>query len=448
MINVISNHKIELLIIILGVLSGIGCFFIPVKYLILAFGAVIGTILVFWKLEIGIFSVVFLLPFLPTMALVGLIILTVCSFITRMIVKGTKIKYSPSYLWIGIFGGLTLLYSIFSATPSDSIKVALVVLSYISLFVVTVNTITKKNLLYALILTLVFSASLESLYGIYQYKIGVPTVDENWTDVNLFPDMYTRVFGTLDNPNILAQYLEFIIPLCLGLFWSSKSIIKKIAFLGLASIMILCLVLTGSRGGWIAFALSIAVFGILRDRRILVLAAIAGLISIPFLPSTVLDRIATIGSLGESSNLYRTFIWSSTLNMIKDFWYSGVGVGVKAFEAIYNAHYIKQGVHAFHSHNLYLQTMVEMGILGFLSFLAVVFSTFRQGIQTIINLKDELSKTIVAALLGGMSGFLLHGISENSFYNFKIVFMFWFIASLVISSREILAETNDGYFKH
>lgn len=432
-----KRFKIELIIAILGILSGIGYFLLPLKYFLLVLGGVIGTVLVFWKLEIGIFSVVFLLPFFSTMGIVGLTILIVLSFLFRLARrKETKLKHGIS-LWILIFAGTTILYSITSVTPGDSIKVAAVILSYLALYFVVINTVTDKKTLYWLVITLIASASLESLYGIYQYKIGVVPTEEGWTDPTLFPDLTTRVFGNLDNPNILAQYLEFIIPLAFGLFWTVKSYAKKAIFLGSMAVMLLCLIFTFSRGGWIAFALSIIVFAILKDRRILLLGAVLSLVSVYFLPQSIIERLLSVGNLNESSNAYRTFIWASTINMIKDYWYSGVGLGVNAFEKLYNAFYIREGVFAFHSHNLYLEILAETGVIGMFTFLGVIFSTFRNGITALINTKDTLIKTIVSALLGGMVAFMFHGISENSFYNFKIVFMFWFVVSLVVSIKEM-----------
>lgn len=432
-----NRFRIELIIALLGILFGIGYFLLPLKYFILILGGVIGTVLIFWKLEIGIFTTVFSLPFFPTMGIVGLTILIVLSFLLRLVRRnGTKLKHGMS-LWILIFAGITILYAVTSVTPTDSIEVAAVILSYLALYFVVINTVTDRKTLYWIILTLIASASLESLYGLYQYKIGVVPTGEGWTDPTLFPDLTVRVFGHLDNPNILAQYLEFIIPLAFGLFWTVKSYAKKAIFLVAMAIMVLCLILTFSRGGWVAFALSIVVFAILKDRRILLLGTVFGFVSVNFLPQPIIDRLLSLGNLSESSNSYRTFIWVSTINMIKDFWYSGVGLGINAFQKLYNASYIREGVFAFHSHNLYLEVLAETGILGMLAFLGVIFSMFRRGITALLNTDDALIKTIVSALLGGMTAFLFHGISENSFYNFKIVFMFWFVISLVVSIKEM-----------
>lgn len=434
MIDKLKPLKIELLIALSGILFGILYYFIPVKYLLAVILGIFGIIIVFMKIEVGIFAAAFLLPFIPTIATIALVLLIIASFIFKVITQNIKIKYSPLSFWLLLFAGILLFYSITSVTPISSLKVALTEISYIALFFVVINTINNKKLMYLLLVTIVASGALEALYGIYQYRIGVPTMDENWTDTSLFPDLTTRVFGTLDNPNIMAQYFEFLIPLCLGLFWYSKTYIKKAIFLGAGGLMLLCLMLTYSRGGWLALAISVMIFGILKDRRILVWSGIFGILSVYFLPDVIIDRISSIGNLSESSNLYRTLIWGSTIGLIHDFWYSGVGLGTDAFSKLYVL-YMKPEVSAIHAHNLYLQMFAEIGIIGLLSFFAVLIATFKQGLIALVHSKDEFSKVITASLLGGLAGFLSHGISEYSFYNFKIVFLFWFIISLIMSIR-------------
>lgn len=441
MLDRLHTLKIELLVVLAGIAFGILYFFIPLKYLILLFCGVVGTIAVILKVEIGIFAVVFCLPFMPTMASIALVILTIISFIIKVISQNIKIKYSPLCIWIFTFVGLLILYSLTSVTPKSSIKVALVLISYIAFVFVIINAIRDKKMLFYLMLTLVFSGTLESLYGIYQYRIGLPTIDENWTDPTLFPDIATRVYGTLDNPNILAQYLEFVIPTTFALFWIAKKYWQKALYLIPLGIMTLCLVFTSSRGGWIAVALAIIVFGILKDRRVLAFGGLLAIIAINFVPNSIIERLASVGNLADTSNAYRTFIWKSSLGIIRDFWYSGVGLGVDAFSKIYNSLYMREGVYAFHTHNLYLETFVEMGIMGLFVFLTIVFLYYRHGIAAFIKSSDNFLKAMLAAMIGGMTAFLFHGISENSFYNFKIVLMFWFTIGLVMAIREM--NTNE-----
>jgi len=57
-----------------------------------------------------------------------------------------------------------------------------------------------------------------SLLGIYQYFFVKAPTAEAWVDVKQFPELATRVYATLENPNVLGEYLGLSIPLVLGLF--------------------------------------------------------------------------------------------------------------------------------------------------------------------------------------------------------------------------------------
>lgn len=433
--------KTEWLIILLGIAAGAACHFLPFKYCLLLPLGLAGMILVIKDLRIGILAVAFLFPFIPTILTIGLVDFILLVFAVNTVVNKPALKYGPMSIWIVLFGGINLFTAIFSVTPLASIQAALAIVSFLALYFVLINTVTDRKFFCLLIVVLILSASLQSLYGIYQYQAGISTVEHHWTDAELFPELNTRVFGTLDNPNILAQYLELIIPLTLGLFWSTRDWLRKALLLGAASLMFLCLILTYSRAGWIAFALSIIVFSILRDRRILLVAGIAGLVGMYFLPGSVMERIASIGNLSESSNTYRIFIWKASLKMIRDFWYCGVGLGVQAFAKIYNGFYIREGVYAFHTHNLYLQILIETGVLGITMFLACVYKAFKFGLNAMVRSDNNIDKTVIAGLLAGILALLLHGLTENSFYNFKIIFMFWFSISLIMTMRELGEDT-------
>jgi undecaprenyl pyrophosphate phosphatase UppP len=83
-----------------------------------------------------------------------------------------------------------------------------------------------------------------------------------------------------------------------------------------------------------------------------------------------------------------------------------------------------------------------MGIFGIITFLAIIFNAIRYGLNAMFRSKVHNNKTIIAALLAGILGFLLHGLTEYSFYNFKMVFLFWLIISLIMSVREIVLKES------
>ena len=89
----------------------------------------------------------------------------------------------------------------------------------------------------------------------------------------------------------------------------------------------------------------------------------------------VVHRLTSVLNLSQDSSMvYRFQIWQTAWQMIKDFWFSGVGRGSAAFQLVYNKYYVVYGMRAYHTHNLYIELLVEYGVFGTLIFLWLLCS--------------------------------------------------------------------------
>ena len=127
--------------------------------------------------------------------------------------------------------------------------------------------------------------------------------------------------------------------------------------------------------------------------------------------------------------------------MLKDYWLSGIGLGSEAFNMIY-PFYSYSGIVAPHTHNLYLQIITENGITGLIVFVAVILVYYKMCISAIIRTKgDKMLKATITGLAAGMFGYLVQGMFDNVWYNYRIVFMFYIILALtscgVLLSKEV-----------
>ncbi|NLN48958.1 MAG: polymerase, partial [Clostridiales bacterium] len=249
----------------------------------------------------------------------------------------------------------------------------------------------------------------------------------------------TRVIGTFGNPNVFAEYLEHILPASIALAFVYKKWMNKAIAAVLAIVMFVCLLLTSSRGAWLGFASAMMMFTILKLSKYIPLFLAGGILTIPLAPKVIIQRISTIGNIKDSSNEYRTYIWEGTIKMIKDFWVTGVGYGYWAFKNTFYEYSIK-GTKTWHSHNMYLEIMAEMGIFGLLTFAWFVLSLFIHSIKFILKTKDKYLSYISAGLLAGFLSIMVHGVAEHILYMPKSVIMFWMFAGFISTARII--ETN------
>ena len=80
--------------------------------------------------------------------------------------------------------------------------------AYVLTYVLAGQIIRTPSELKTLVAALGLSAVLVLLGGFWQFAFGIDTGDMKWVDGDAFPELKKRVFSSLENPNILAGYLD------------------------------------------------------------------------------------------------------------------------------------------------------------------------------------------------------------------------------------------------
>jgi O-antigen ligase len=427
--------------VVVGAIIAILPVFLPTMYALAGIAAILAVpIVMIWPV-LGVLGLVSLIAFIPTMAAAGMIVLIWISVwincvLGRLSVKGKLQKGRP----VALFMLIILSGGILSFAIADSMLIALIYVVFIStvyLFLILVN---DKATLKSLLFLSASAAFLTALYGIYQYLTG--NIQVGWIDSEMFSGL-VRIYSTFENPNVYGEYLLFMIPLSLMLFFTSERFIYKLLWLGAGAAMLVAMLLTMSRGCWIGLIVGVFIYFLIADRRFLWLFLI-GAVVLPFiLPESIMLRILSIGNLEDSSSLYRLFIWLGTFRMLGDYWLTGVGLGTKAFSGVYSA-YAYNGIIAPHPHNLYLNIMSETGIAGIGCFVLIALKSLRYSISTSIRAASK-TRHIGAAITAAFTGFLVQGIFDNGFYNYRVVLIFWIFTAFAFTLRHINNKpTEDG----
>ena len=198
--------------------------------------------------------------------------------------------------------------------------------------------------------------------------------------------------------------------------------------------------MTFSRGCYLGIIFTIFILSIIIDKRFIFLGIALLLLSPFILPDAIINRFMSIGNMADSSTSYRVYIWMGTLAMLKDFWLSGVGMGITSFNTIYPI-YSYNNIVAPHSHNLYLQVIVEYGIVGFIVMAGVMYNYFKE-----LFISMKVKKDIVTGgLMAGMLGFLLQSMTDHTWYNYRVFMMFWVIVGISIVSSKINMQSKSTY---
>ncbi|WP_252732293.1 O-antigen ligase family protein [Paraglaciecola arctica] len=200
---------------------------------------------------------------------------------------------------------------------------------------------------------------------------------------------------TVDAPdvNFVGAAIAPSLVLCLYFFWIKKNLFYRSLFVIAGAFIANALVLINSRGAYIAVALSIAYFmyhmffsSFQRkyQKGTAIFILLAGLASL----AVVMDRssIERILSINENTRVQesqetaatRTVFWLAAWDMAKDY---PLGTGYEGF-SYYSNQYIPDHVNTGRSrnravHSTWFETLSEVGYLGLVLFVLMLFSSFK-----------------------------------------------------------------------
>jgi len=299
-----------------------------------------------------------------------------------------------------------------------------------------------------IVLVLVIACLLESAIIIVMKLTVTPAT--TWPDLTLHihaeevgKSGVMRLGGTVGSPNFAAAYLSMSLTTLasvlftnLGLVWKSLSLVG-LALGGAA------LIFTLSRGGWIAFALSMTILCLLGWRRrglslrsIVVITLLAALY-LPFQASIEERLLGDDKGSAES----RVPLMKLAFRIIED--HPVLGVGANNFSVVMGAYYGPELRHGFRFavHNRYLLVFAETGILGVFAFLTFLLGTLRKA-WGCWAARDRLLSPLALGFGAGICGHLVH-MTVEPFRGRPTQHLLWLVAGLLTAMSRLCTEARE-----
>jgi len=371
-----------------------------------------------------------LLPLVPhgmsslstALMIVGVWALAGLALVLRMVRGDFRWRTTSALLPFSLFLLVTAASTFQSLTPASSLRNLIMWLTAGLLSWLVADQVRTSRDAAVLLGPVLAGAMLMALWGVYQV-IHPPEVEESWVDPEQ-AESVIRVFASMGNPNYLAEYMTLFLPPAIALWLQNPR--RQLPLALPVALMLLALLLTGSRGGWLAFAGAVGLFILMRFRRWAVFLFLGGLAVVLAAPDALLNRLLSAFSLQDTSNLYRVNIWIGVLAMLRKYWVLGAGAGAEAFAAGYQE-FMLSGARAAHAHNVPLEILAEMGVLGLVFVLWLLLAVVRRPFVTGAR---PLSSYLLAAVPCALTGLLVHGMVDYVWYNPKVLFAFWAVAGL------------------
>jgi putative inorganic carbon (HCO3(-)) transporter len=270
----------------------------------------------------------------------------------------------------------------------------------------------------------------------------------------------TRLASSLPqtaHKNIMGGLLSVIVPLSLGLilaqtkgkFYRARLVVSGLSF----AIIIGALVITQSRGAWLAAGLALLLMGLLglgQLRGLLMGVGLLGLGVAGLLISgqfnSLLAQVAQSDALGGLEG--RLEVWARASSALHDYAFTGIGLGSfdKVIPAFY-PYFFSSPEPVPHAHNLFLQVGLDLGLPGLINFLALLILSAAGGFSAWQRWGVSNNKKLSWIVLGGLGSLLAlltHGLLDAVTSGTKPAFLAWAIAGLLLASGLLIPSKTSS----
>lgn len=338
---------------------------------------------------------------------------------------------------------ISLFFSIYRTASAWAL---LRLLLYVSVFYLTLDLAGSRRRLRRLILTIVCMGTVIAVIGFVKYGGG--PVPSFWVYSGAGAE--DQLTSTFINHNHLAGYLEMVFALGLGLLLQ-RPILHPIILISFLVLLLTALLLSMSRGGWIAVfcasGLMLFLFSLTAKPakwKVSVVVLLFLLVAaLSFLGSNpMMDRLETLNDPAEPNlALFRFPAWSGCLQIIREnpWWGTGPGTFPWSFTQVRPA---GLGYRFREAHNDYLQVQTEMGLtvlIPLLWGLAVLVGT---AVKRLKYGKESPGMGLTLGAFGGVVALLVHSVSD---FNIQITsngILFSLLIGLILSGDE--TRRQDG----
>lgn len=230
------------------------------------------------------------------------------------------------------------------------------------IYFLMVNLVNTEKRLQVTIWILMLSTLWISIHGILLSRgivIG---------DIELSQGTRVTSAGIFGDPNDLAQAIVVAVPFVFNLFFYERSALKKLVLGVTGVIMIYAFLLTGSRGGFIGFA--IVMFLLFRKKAgvfiggAFALIALVGLLFVA--PSDTVERVQAISPYADTG-AQRIDLWYQGWRMFLSNPF--IGVGMNNFVELSETHHV--------AHNSFIHVAAELGFIGLVAWMGLLYFSFK-----------------------------------------------------------------------
>ncbi len=334
-------------------------------------------------------------------------------------------------VWI-LFTAWISFTTLFAIYPDLAFAKWQLVMKIMLMSFVTIMVMAKRERLNLLIWVIVLSL------GFYGGKGGLFTLTRDTGGMTL---VWGPENSFISDNNALALALVMALPLMYYLQTIVTRKFIKYGLLALMALMVMGIVGTHSRGGFIALA-TVTLAALLKSRyklRTLMMAAVAAAVLASVVPSAWKERMENIGSYQQdASSMNRINSWWMAFHLASD---RPLGGGFDTFNEEVFARYAPNPAHVFNAHSIYFEVLGEHGFIGLILFLVLGLLALRTATWIVrhTQARDDLKW---ASNLAAMTQLSLIGYAvAGTFQNLAYFDLYYHLVGILILTRVIVERS-------
>ena len=393
----------------------------------------------FWELT-PLFLMVFALPFLHGGETeLARIIFLVFPIFYLPILFWRKRKVGREFMlifwaWLA-FLGANLISTIFSASIALSAPQFMELVGVFIYFVFFYLVIDKKSDLRLIAYLIIFVGLILSLISLFFIAFPPPS---SFPGMNL---VYAK-FGH----NHLADWLIFVLPIVLVQFLAAKSRKRNLLWGILLVFFLMSFFLTFSRGAYLAFSLILlAIIWTYRPqlKKLLLLLPLVVMPVIFLIVSFIFSHVQLSSGAYSDKQIKNSWILRQVVkhpaNEARfEYWFQAIegfklrpvkGNGPGTFRLTSTRFQRETATTSWFAHNFLLQTLSELGILGFASFVFLL----NLMIYRLLHIRIQKKNRLDVALIFGAGGSFLQSLVNFNFDFLAIYLTFWIIVAAIFA---------------
>ncbi|MGH9932730.1 MAG: O-antigen ligase family protein, partial [Pyrinomonadaceae bacterium] len=353
--------------------------------------------------------------------------LTLTAFIPTQLGLENRISARLREVKLAVALLLTGLLSIpLALDPTRAFQSTVEFFKVIVMFIVMVNVVRTEKRLQWLIFLVLFVSCVLSLAALNDYAHGNLAMEGR--------RIAGLIGGLFSNPNDLALHLVTMIPISLALFLGSRGALKKTLYLICSLVLMVGMVVTFSRGGFLGFVCVIAflVWKVAPRNRVLfgVVALTLLMLAVALAPGAYRSRLATTSddsALARTDELKRSILVAARHPLF--------GVGMDNYILYSNTNKA--------THNAYTQVAADMGMVAFVLYVWFLVSPFnrlrRIEAATRTNKRQPPVYYLAIGLQASLCGYMVVSFFASVAYQW---YVYYLVAYAICLQRLTFAEST------